>query len=82
MARYLLDGTKIKANASNKRVAHKDNLEKAMQKVEKDIVDMLEEAEALDAQDDAQFGSSNSGEELPEKIKKAKERKRRDSINT
>ena len=69
------DGTKIKANASNKRVAHKDNLEKAMQKVEKDIVDMLEEAEALDAQDDAQFGSSNSGEELPEKIKKAKERK-------
>lgn len=71
-----LDGTKIKANASNKRIARKEKLVKAMENINKDISQMLEEAEALDAQDDAQFGVSNNGEELPEKIKKSKERKK------
>ena len=70
-----LDGTKIKANASNRRIAKKERLETALQRIEKDITEMIEEAESIDSQEDAKFGASKSGEELPEKIKKATERK-------
>jgi hypothetical protein len=65
-----LDGTKLKANASNNRIARKDRLEAAMKRIEKDISEMVEEAESIDAEDDAEWGPSNSGEELPETIKK------------
>lgn len=70
------DGTKIKANASNRRIAHKDKLEEAMEKIDKEIVKILKEAEELDAEDDARYGASNSGDELPEKIKNSKDRKK------
>ena len=72
-----LDGTKLKANASNNCIARKDRLETAMKRIEKDITEMMDEAESIDAEDDAKWGSSNSGEELPEMIKKAKERQKK-----
>jgi transposase len=72
-----LDGTKIKANASDKRIAQKDKLEEVKKKIDKEIEQMLKDAEALDAEDDKRFGAENSGDELPEKIKKSKERKKK-----
>jgi transposase len=71
-----LDGTKIKANASGNRVAKKERLERALNNIDKDISQMLDDAESIDAQEDAQFCESNTGEELPEKLQKSKQRKK------
>jgi len=56
-----VDGTKIKANAS--LAANRD--EKGL---EREIRKYLEEAEALDAQEDALYGSDKRGDELPPEL--------------
>ena len=70
-----LDGTKIKANASRHRMVKKDKLEKMMDRIDEEIEQMLEEAEDLDAQEDAEYGESNDGTEVPEDLKTARGRK-------
>jgi len=70
-----LDGTKIRANASKRRMAKKDKLERELQYIESEIDKMLEEAEDVDAQEDLEYGEANNGIEVPEKLKKAKDRK-------
>lgn len=70
-----LDGTKIRANASKHRIVNKDKLEKMMNKIDEDIEQMLREAEDVDAQEDAEYGESNDGTEVPNNLKTAKSRK-------
>jgi transposase len=70
-----LDGTKIRANASRHRMVKKDKLEKMMDKIDEEIEQMLEEAEELDSQEDAEYGESNDGTEVPDDLKTAKGRK-------
>jgi transposase len=71
-----IDGSKIKANASDNRVVKKERLEKAREGIEKEITQMLNEAESIDERENTQLGPSNSGEEIPDRIKKAKQRKK------
>ena len=70
-----LDGTKIKANASRHRIVQKDKLERMMDKLDKEIEQMLEEADEVDAQEDEEYGESNDGTEVPDNLKTAKKRK-------
>lgn len=69
-----LDGSKLKANASDKRIAKKDRLELEMKRLEQEIDQMLNESVAIDAEEDARLGVSKSGDRLPEKVKKSKDR--------
>jgi transposase len=70
-----LDGTKIKANASKRKMAKKERLEKELLMLEDEISDIFHEAEEIDRQEDEQYGESNDGDEIPEKLKKVKDRK-------
>lgn len=70
-----IDGTKIKANASNGNIVNKDDLEKELKEIEKEISAILAEAESVDNQEDSQFGSDKTGNELPEKLQKTQDRK-------
>lgn len=70
-----LDGTKIKANASKRRMVKKDRLEQMMSKLDNEIKKMLEEADEIDAQEDEEYGESNDGTEVPDNLKTAKGRK-------
>ena len=72
-----LDGTKIKANASN----HKAMSYARMQKAEKELADLvagwLARAEAEDEAEDEEFGKDRRGDELPDWVKDKQERLRR-----
>jgi transposase len=67
------DGTKIAAHAQ-KRVLNKDDLAKAMRKLDEDIEAMLAQAAEIDAAEDEQFGSAQS-DELAKKLATAQSRR-------
>jgi len=62
-----IDGTKIKANASDARTYDSD-------RIEKEIKRWLEQAEAIDQQEDRLYGPDKTGNEIPEDIRDPKKR--------
>jgi transposase len=62
-----IDGTKIKANAANRRTKSKDDYERWLKKVNKKTTDILQEAEEVDTEEDERYGESRD-DELPEEI--------------
>lgn len=81
-----IDGSKIKANASKKKTQDEEDLlrnEKAVKKI-------LEEAEAIDKEEDEKYGKDNNGYDLPpelstkekllKKIKEAKKKLDKDKL--
>ena len=83
VGRVALDGTKMKANASkHKAMSHDRMLEKEKQ-LKAEVQQLLEQAEASDAEEDARYGKDRRGDELPAelarretRLKKIKEAKR------
>jgi transposase len=62
-----IDGTKIKANASDASTYDRG-------RIEKEIRCWLEKAEAVDQQEDALYGTDKTGDELPEEVRDPKKR--------
>ena len=62
-----IDGTKIKANASEASTYDRE-------RIEKEIKRWLEHAEAIDQQEDALYGADKTGDELPEDIRDPEKR--------
>jgi IS5 family transposase len=62
-----IDGTKIKANASEASTYDRE-------RIEKEIKRWLEKAEAIDRQEDALYGADKTGDELPEDIRDPEKR--------
>lgn len=73
-----IDGTKIKANAANRRTKTKEEYEKWEKKINEKIDKILREADELDEQEDEMYGDKR-GDELPEDINT--EEKLRKKIN-
>ena len=70
------DGTKIKANAADGKMVEKDKLAEELDRLEQEISQMFSEAEVVDSQEDAYYGEDHHGTELPERLQKAKDRKK------
>jgi transposase len=83
VGRVALDGTKVKANASkHKAMSHERMLEKEKQ-LKAEVQQLLEQAEAADAEEDTRHGKDRRGDELPAelarretRLKKIREAKR------
>jgi len=75
IGRISIDGTKVKAVASNDNVICRDKLEKELKKIESEINQMFNEAEAIDKKEDEAFGTGSTGDELPAKLQKSRHRK-------
>lgn len=71
-----IDGTKMKANASSRRTKNKQQCEQWIERIEKKIKQMLEEASQIDAQEDALYGNLR-GDELPRQINTAEKLKKK-----
>lgn len=69
-----LDGTKIKANAADRCIIDKDKLSADLAEIEQQIAQILAEAEATDKQEDAAYGDTKTGDELPEQLQQAQQR--------
>ncbi len=83
LGRVALDGTKMKANASKHKAMSYDWMKDKEQQFRDEVKQLLEQAEAADAAEDAQYGRNRRGDELPEelqrresRLKKIKEAKR------
>ncbi len=68
MGHISIDGTKIKASASKKQTRDEDSLQKEIEKLEKEIADLMAEADAIDKAEDQAFGKDKRGDEIPEKL--------------
>lgn len=63
----ILDGTKLKANASAERSKNKEQYNQLLERIDADIKTILEEAAATDKQEDELYGNTR-GDELPKEL--------------
>jgi transposase len=76
-----LDGTKLRANASRHKAMSYERMGKAEARLEAEIAAiganvraLLEEAEAVDVEEDARYGPDRRGDELPEELQRREQR--------
>jgi transposase len=69
-----LDGTKIKANASKHKAMSYERMKKEQEALEKKVAELLGEAASVDEAEDGMHGKGRRGDELPEDLRRAKER--------
>jgi transposase len=63
-----LDGTKIKANASRHKAMSYARMEQTEQRLHEEVRRLLDDAERVDAAEDAEFGRGRRGDELPAEL--------------
>lgn len=64
-----VDGSKVKANASKHKAMSYGRMDEATRKLDEQVKKLLEEAAALDAEEDKRYGKGRRGDELPEELK-------------
>jgi transposase len=69
-----LDGTKIKANASRHKAMSYGRMKEEEARLTKEIDALLEQAEAVDAEEDRKLGRNRRGDELPEELARRESR--------
>ncbi|MCP4900515.1 MAG: IS1182 family transposase [bacterium] len=69
-----LDGTKVKANASRHKAMSYGRMKEEEKRLRKEIRELLNRAEATDAEEDERYGRDRRGDELPEALSRRKDR--------
>jgi len=69
-----IDGTKIKANASKHKAMSYKRMTESEARLKAEIEALLHQAEETDAAEDAQFGKSRGGDELPDELSRRESR--------
>jgi hypothetical protein len=69
-----LDGSKIKANASKHKAMSYDRMREKQQQLREEVSQLLAQAEAADAADDAEYGTDRRGDELPAELQRRESR--------
>jgi len=74
VGRVALDSTKIKANASKHKAMSYGHLRAKQQQLRDEVTQLLDQAAAADAADDAAFGADRRGDELPAELQRRESR--------
>ena len=74
VGRVALDGTKVKANASKHKAMSYDRMGEKEKQLKAEVKQLLEQAEAADAQEDIQYGKDKNGDELPAELERRETR--------
>ena len=74
VGRVALDGTKIKANASKHKAMSYDRMAEKQKQLKAEVKQLLEQAEAADAEEDARYGRDRRGDELPAELERRETR--------
>jgi transposase len=69
-----IDGTKVKANASKHKAMSYERMGEAEKKLDEEIRRLFEEAERVDAEEDAQHGKGKRLDELPKELRRREDR--------
>lgn len=68
LGRVVLDGSKVKANASKHKAMSYGRMQEDEKRLRAEVKRLLEQAEKVDAEEDARYGRERSGDELPEEL--------------
>ena len=74
VGRVALDGTKIKANASKHKAMSYDRMVEKQKQLKAEVQQLLEQAEAADAEEDSRYGKDRTGDELPAELERRETR--------
>jgi transposase len=77
VGRVALDGSKIKANASKHKAMSYGRMREKQRELRKEVKDLLAQAEAADAAEDAEYGPDRRGDELPAELQRRESRLKR-----
>lgn len=69
-----IDGTKVKASASKHKAMSYGRMQQEEQRLRSEIEELTTRASQADAEEDAVYGEENSGEEIPEELKRREDR--------
>ena len=72
-----LDGTKVKANASRHKAMSYGRMKQEEERLKEEIHQLLSKAEAVDRQEDKQYGADHRGDELPKELARRESRLKR-----
>ena len=74
VGRVALDGTKMKAHASKHKAMSYDRMREKQKQLQAEVKQLLEQAEAADAEEDARYGRERRGDELPAELERRETR--------
>jgi transposase len=74
LGRVALDGTQLRANASRRKAMSYARMSEKEKILAQEVSDLLAEAEAIDAAEDARYGKNRRGDELPEELRRRETR--------
>jgi transposase len=77
VGRVALDGTKIKANASKHKAMSYQRMGEKQRQLRDEVKQLLAQAEATDAAEDAAYGADRRGDELPAELQRRESRLQR-----
>lgn len=77
LGRVVIDGSKVKANASKHKAMSYRRMKEQEKRLREEVCRLLQRAEAIDAEEDVEYGSDNLGDELPAELQRREERLRR-----
>jgi transposase len=77
VGRVALDGSKIKANASKHKAMSYGRMRDKPRQLREEVKDLLAQAEAADAAEDAEYGPDRRGDELPAELQRRESRLKR-----
>ncbi len=69
-----LDGTKLKANTSKHKAMSYGRMKQEKERLEKEIEELMQQAEAADREEDKAFGKDRNGYNLPEELRRREDR--------
>ena len=77
VGRVALDGSKVKANASKHKAMSYGRMGEKQQQLRDEVTQLLAQAEAVDAAEDAAYGADRRGDELPAELQRRESRLKR-----
>jgi transposase len=77
VGRIALDGSKVKANASKHKAMSYGRMKEKEKQLRDEVTQLLAQAEATDAAEDAQYGADVRGDELPAELQRRESRLKR-----
>jgi transposase len=77
VGRIALDGTKVKANASKHKAMSYGRMKEKERQLRDEVTQLLAQAEATDAAEDAAYGADVAGDELPAELQRRESRLKR-----
>lgn len=72
-----LDGTKLKANTSKHKAMSYGRMKEEDERLEREIGELMQQAEAVDSEEDTLFGKDNNGFNVPDELQRREERLRK-----